>query len=283
MAADTGGHGGSSASAYGLRRAAMGDDDAAEATPPPAESRSPRPPPPSPPPPPPPPSQPTTLAVTLRAEGSVSDFDDKKIATVRSEFAKAAGVEEWKVTVSVYAGSVLLHISVYEPDPVAAKAVATKLATQMVNPAPLATLLNITVEATPVMEVGGDAVVLDELISPPPPPPPPPVSTRGGAIISTEAAQSAGGGSDGDGLALYLGVAGGVLLALIIGGAIFYMRRRRRRQPSVSTRNWQTQSAKSSSPASPRYKTHIPLMEKGTPRLMEGHGAAPPDYPGPTI
>jgi len=189
--------------------------------------------------PPPSPAKPESLSLTLVAAGSVADYDEAKVDTIKTKFAAAAGVDKSAVTISLSAGSVLIHISVHAPT--MAKIVSQTLAPQMASPQDVSTLLNISVISRPLMTVEGQFVVLASPSPPPPLPPspsPPWVALNGMASALSESGH--GNAEASSSLAVPLAIGGALLAAVLAAVSYFMLRARHKRQEDSKTRRAST-------------------------------------------
>ena len=115
------------------------------------------------------------VTISIRAAGNVEDYDAVTRLFIASTLAAVALVTVDEVELSVASASVQIDAVLTVPNATASQSAATALGSALSSPALASSLLNITVELTPVVETQVTVEVI-RAPSPPPPSPPPPSS-----------------------------------------------------------------------------------------------------------
>ena len=115
------------------------------------------------------------LNVRFVASGTIDDFDDARLAGIKSGLASACGVNESQITLAVRSASVFVDANITYGETAQQQADSARALIDNMDETQLATVVGVAVESKEAVALGS-VVVPDPPAAPPPPTFPPPLS-----------------------------------------------------------------------------------------------------------
>jgi len=164
------------------------------------------------------------VRLELTASGDVDWYDAQERSKLVRRAAKAAGVEPERVTLLIVAASVLVRITIEVTEPAAGEVIRSRLLERMHTADAASSLLAITVEKSPTVDVVQSATEIASPSTPPTPSPPvtTPLAPDGAAASNFVTLNSASMP-----IVIALGLVVAMLTAVLLGIVIVYCRKRR--------------------------------------------------------